>query len=97
MTWSLHLDALGVPQQLADLIEAMAQELGTREQAWGVVLHWLQQVLPAEPALSRQAARIVRASIQPVDPDTLLRWTDRLTQSIGPVRADAWGAAHAAA
>jgi len=97
LVWSLHLDALSVPQQLADLIEAMAQELGTREQAWGVVLHWLQQVLPAEPALSRQAARIVRASIQPVDPGALLRWTDKLTQSLGPVRAEAWGAAHAAA
>jgi Ca-activated chloride channel family protein len=97
LVWSLHLDALSVPQQLADLIEAMAQELGTREQAWGVVLHWLQQVLPAEPALSRQAARIVRASIQPVDPAALLCWTYRLTQSIGPVRGEAWGAAHAAA
>ena len=97
LVWFLDLDAAGVPQRLADLIEALAQELGAREQAWGVVLHWLQQVLPAEHALSRQAARIVRATIRPVDPDTLLRWTDLLTQSLGPVRADAWGAAHAAA
>jgi len=97
LVWALELDTLGVPQALASLIEAMALELGAREQAWGIVLHWLEQALASGLTLSRQAARIVRSSIKPVDAATLQRWTDALAQALGPVQADAWGKASAAA
>ena len=97
LVWALELDTLGVPQALANIIEAMVLELGAREQAWGIALHWLGQALASESALSRQAARIVRSSIKSVDAATLQRWTDALAQALGPVQADAWGKASAAA
>ena len=95
--WALELDTLGVPQALASLIEAMVLELGSREQAWGIALHWLEQALASGFTLSRQAKRIVRSSIKSVDAATLQRWTDALAQALGPVHADAWGKASAAA
>ena len=91
LVWALELDSVGVPQSLAGIIEAMVLELGSREQAWGIVLHWLGQALAGEFTLSRQAARIVRSSVKPVDAATLERWTDVLSQALGPVQANAWG------
>ena len=95
--WALELDSVGVPQSLAGIIEAMVLELGSREPAWGIVLHWLGQALAGEFTLSRQAARIVITSIKPVDAATLQRWTDAIALALGPVQANAWGKASAAA
>ena len=97
LVWALELDTLGVPQALASLIEAMVLELGSREQAWGIALHWLGQALASRVTLSRQAARIVRSSIKSVDAEILQRWTDVLAQALGPVKSDAWGKANATA
>ena len=91
LVWAAELDTLGVPQPLASIIEAMVLELGSREQAWGIVLHWLGQALAGEFTLARQAARLVRSSIKPVDAATLQRWTDALALALGPVQANAWG------
>jgi Ca-activated chloride channel family protein len=92
--WMARLDALHVPKKLALHLEAMVLALGSREQAWGIVLHWLGQALAGEFTLSRQAARIVRSSIKPVDAATLQRWTDALALAMGPVQANAWGKAN---
>ncbi|MBP6851020.1 MAG: VWA domain-containing protein, partial [Rhodoferax sp.] len=97
LVWALELDSVGVPQSLAGIIEAMVLELGSREPAWGIVLHWLGQALAGEFTLSRQAARIVITSIKPVDAATLQRWTDAIALALGPVQANAWGKASAAA
>nr|MBP6851314.1 hypothetical protein [Rhodoferax sp.] len=90
LVWALHLDLLGVPQPLASIIEAMAVELGSRELAWAMVLHWLGQVLVGQPALSRQAARIVRQRIASADAATLAQCLGKLTQTLGSVDANSW-------
>ena len=92
--WMTRLDALNVPKKLALHLEAMELALGSREQAWGIVLHWLGQALAGEFILSRQAARIVRTSIKPVDAAPLQRWTDALALAMGPVQANEWGKAN---
>ncbi len=89
--WMARLDALNVPKQLALHLEAMELALGSREQAWGITLHWLEQTLSGQYTLSRQGARIVRNNIKPVGVATLQRWTDALALTLGPVQATAWG------
>jgi Ca-activated chloride channel family protein len=89
-SWVERLDALGVPRELVRLVDEMADSLGTREQAWGVVLHWLAIALAGDFALSRLGARIVRYSIRAVDPGTLAQSLQALTQALGPVQANAW-------
>jgi Ca-activated chloride channel family protein len=97
LVWALHLDLLGVPQPLASIIEAMAVELGSRELAWAIVLHWLGQVLVGQPGLSRQAARIVRQRIASADAANLAQWLVKLTQAMGSVDANSWGEVRAPA
>ena len=88
--WARPLDEVGVPQQVASLIDRLVLQLGSREDAWAVMLHWLGQMLASQHPLSRHAERIVRQRIAAMEPAMLAQCSDMLTQALGPVQPATW-------
>jgi Ca-activated chloride channel family protein len=87
-----RLDAIGAPQALADQVDALAVDLGSRSLAWATVIQWLADGLAGELTLSRLGSRILRHSLKPVDGATLKRLTMRLTEKFGGLQAANWSA-----
>jgi hypothetical protein len=87
-----RLDAIGAPQALADQVDALAVDLGSRSLAWATVMQWLADGLAGELTLSRLGSRILRHSLKPVDGATLKRLTIRLSEKLGGLQAANWSA-----
>jgi hypothetical protein len=84
------LDALGVPQALADMVDSLASSLGSRSLAWGVVLQWLADGLGHTMQLSRQGSRLVRHTINPLVSKALSSAIFELTETFGALEPDRW-------
>ena len=91
-TFAGRFDALKVSPELKALMDELTGQLGSRAQAWGVLLQWLADELKGEFSMSRHGARILRHTLKPVDSADLSALMRQITARLGKVTCPAWGA-----
>ncbi len=92
-TFAGRLDALSVSPELTALLGELTRQLGSRAQAWGVLLQWLADALKDEFSVSRHGTRILRHVLKPVDAASLASLMRQVTARLGNVTSRVWATA----
>jgi Ca-activated chloride channel family protein len=88
-----RLDAQRLPVSLTGLLNELSKALGSRAQAWALVLQWLQGQLSDEFDFSRIGARVLRYALKPVDAANQAQGTKQVAARLARVTSGAWGRA----
>ncbi len=86
-----RLDEQRLPVGLTRLLGELEIALGSRAQAWALVLQWLQGRLSDDFVFSRMGARVLRHALKPVDAANLPQGTKQVADRLARVTSGAWG------
>jgi len=81
----------GLPGEIMQVLQRISDQLQDRVLAWAVFLDWLTATLQDEINVSRQAKRLLNASLQGLDDEVRDDIRGALRHLLPDVRPEAWG------
>ena len=81
----------GLPGEIMQVLQRVSDQLQDRVLAWAVFLDWLTATLQDEINVSRQAKRLLNASLQGLDDEVRDDIRGALRHLLPDVRPEAWG------
>ncbi len=81
----------GLPTEIMQVIQRIADQLQDHTLAWAVFMDWLLSALNARHSASRHAKRLLSTTLHGLDDDIRLGIHAALQRSLPDVRSDAWG------
>jgi hypothetical protein len=81
----------GLPGEIMQVLQRLSDQLQDRVLAWAVFLDWLTATLQDEINVSRQAKRLLNASLQGLDDEVRDDIRGALRHLLPDVRPEAWG------
>lgn len=81
----------GLPSEIMQVIQRIADQLQNHTLAWAVFMDWLSVVLHGDISVSRHSKRLLTASLQGLDDETRDEIRAALKRLLPSVSPDAWG------
>jgi Ca-activated chloride channel homolog len=81
----------GLPGEIMQVLQRVSDQLQDRVLAWAVFLDWLTATLHDEISISRQAKRLLNASLQGLDDEVRDDIRAGLKRLLPDIRLEAWG------
>jgi hypothetical protein len=81
----------GLPSEIMQVIQRIADQLQDHTLAWAVFMDWLSIALQGDISISRQSKRLLNASMQGLDDETRDDIRAALKRLLPSVSPDAWG------
>jgi len=88
---STRLMNCGLPSEIMQVIQRIADQLQNHTFAWAVFMDWLSVVLHGDISVSRHSKRLLNASMQGLDDETRDEIRAALKRLLPSVSPDAWG------
>jgi hypothetical protein len=81
----------GLPSEIMQVIQRLADQLQNHTFAWAVFMDWLSVALQGDISISRHSKRLLNASMQGLDDETRDEIRAALKRLLPSVSPDAWG------